>query len=71
MGTYGRSFTLQRAEVNGFGAPAPQKGQAGPYTREGGSLGYNEVSNRKCACPVNDKSFSLRFVKCKNVKAGP
>lgn len=44
MGTYGRSFTLQRAEVNGFGAPAPQKGQAGPYTREGGSLGYNEVS---------------------------
>lgn len=43
MGTYGRSFTLQRGEVNGLGAPAPQKGQAGPYTREGGSLGYNEV----------------------------
>ena len=43
MGTYGRSFTLQRAEVNGLGAPAPQKGQAGPYTREPGSLGYNEI----------------------------
>lgn len=43
MGTYGRSFTLQRESVNGLGAPAPQKGQAGPYTREPGSLGYNEV----------------------------
>lgn len=43
MGTYGRSFTLQRAEVNGLGVPAPQKGQAGPYTREPGSLGYNEI----------------------------
>jgi chitinase len=43
MGTYGRSFTLQRAENNGLGAPAPQTGQAGPYTREAGTLGYNEV----------------------------
>lgn len=43
MGTYGRSFTLARAEVNGLAAPAPQKGQAGPYTREPGSLGYNEI----------------------------
>lgn len=43
MGTYGRSFTLQRAENNELDAPAPQKGQAGPYTREPGSLGYNEV----------------------------
>lgn len=47
MGTYGRSFTLQRAENNGLGAPAPQKGQAGPYTREAGSLGYNEVSRAR------------------------
>ncbi|CAL1299588.1 unnamed protein product [Larinioides sclopetarius] len=43
MGLYGRSFTLQRAEVNGFNASAPQKGRAGPYTREPGSLGYNEI----------------------------
>jgi len=43
MATYGRSFTLQREENHGYGAPAPQKGQAGPYTREPGSLGYNEI----------------------------
>lgn len=43
MGTYGRSFTLQKSEINILGAFAPQKGQAGPYTREAGSLGYNEV----------------------------
>jgi len=43
MGTYGRSFTLSREEKNGLQAPAPQKGMAGPYTREPGSLGYNEI----------------------------
>ncbi|UYV62805.1 Cht9 [Cordylochernes scorpioides] len=43
MGLYGRSFTLQRAEDNGVGASAPQRGRAGPYTREPGSLGYNEI----------------------------
>jgi hypothetical protein len=43
MGTYGRSFTLARQENNGLQAPAPQKGMAGPYTREPGSLGYNEI----------------------------
>lgn len=42
-GSYGRSFTLDRAAVNGINAPANQKGQAGPYTREPGSLGYNEI----------------------------
>lgn len=43
MGTYGRSFTLQREEKNSLRAPAPQTGMAGPYTREPGSLGYNEI----------------------------
>jgi len=43
MATYGRSFTLAREEDNGIYAEAPQKGQAGPYTREPGSLGFNEV----------------------------
>ncbi|XP_054159586.1 acidic mammalian chitinase-like [Oppia nitens] len=47
MGTYGRSFTLQKAENNGLWSPAPQKGQAGPYTREPGSLGYNEICEMK------------------------
>ena len=43
MGTYGRSFTLQREENHGLQAFAPQTGMAGPYTREAGSLGYNEI----------------------------
>lgn len=43
VGSYGRSFTLDKPEVNGVNAPASQKGQAGPYTREPGSLGYNEI----------------------------
>ena len=43
MGTYGRSFALQNEQNHDLGASAPQKGQAGPYTREAGSLGYNEV----------------------------
>lgn len=47
MGLYGRSFTLQRAESNGLNASAPQKGRAGPYTREPGSLGYNEVGTNQ------------------------
>ncbi|KAH6937736.1 hypothetical protein HPB50_003743 [Hyalomma asiaticum] len=43
MGLYGRSFTLRRAENHKPGDDAPQKGRAGPYTREPGSLGYNEI----------------------------
>lgn len=43
MGSYGRSFTLNNANVYGINAPASKKGQAGQYTREPGSLGYNEV----------------------------
>lgn len=43
VGSYGRSFTLDKAQVNGINAPASQKGQPGPYTREPGSLGYNEI----------------------------
>lgn len=43
VGSYGRSFTLDKSEANGINAPASQKGRAGPYTREPGSLGYNEI----------------------------
>ncbi|XP_013781598.1 chitinase-3-like protein 1 [Limulus polyphemus] len=43
MGLYGRSFTLSSASNTSLGAPAPQRGEAGPYTREKGSLGYNEI----------------------------
>ncbi|KAJ4447151.1 hypothetical protein ANN_09152 [Periplaneta americana] len=43
MGTYGRSFTLASTSNTGVGAPTTGPGQAGPYTREGGTLGYNEI----------------------------
>ncbi|XP_064474372.1 chitotriosidase-1-like [Ornithodoros turicata] len=43
LGLYGRSFTLARSENHNPRDSAPQKGRAGPYTREKGSLGYNEI----------------------------
>ena len=43
MGTYGRGFTLNNPANNGFYADANQPIQAGPYTREAGIWGYNEV----------------------------
>nr|CAD7443848.1 unnamed protein product [Timema bartmani] len=47
MGTYGRSFTLQSADNSGLGAPISGAGTAGPYTREAGTLGYNEICEQK------------------------
>ena len=43
MGLYGRGFTLASVAQNGFYANAPQPITAGPYTRESGTWGYNEV----------------------------
>lgn len=43
MPLYGRGFTLNNAADNGFYAPANQPIPAGPYTREAGILGFNEV----------------------------
>lgn len=43
MPAYGRGFRLSNAANNGFGAPVSGPGPAGPYTREAGSLGYNEI----------------------------
>lgn len=40
---YGRAFTLQNAQQHGIGAPTTGPGAAGPYTREPGMLGYNEI----------------------------
>ncbi|XP_066963998.1 chitinase-3-like protein 1 [Macrobrachium rosenbergii] len=40
---YGRSFRLQNEEDTGIYAPATQPGGAGPYTREPGFMGYNEI----------------------------
>lgn len=40
---YGRTFLLGDAASTGIGAPAHSTAFAGPYTREDGMLGYNEV----------------------------
>ena len=41
--SYGRSFTLADAGNNGLGAPTTGPGAAGPYTKEAGMLGFNEI----------------------------
>ena len=41
--TYGRSFTLSRADVNGFNAPTSGGGEAGEFTRESGFLAFYEI----------------------------
>ncbi|KAK2580185.1 hypothetical protein KPH14_012451 [Odynerus spinipes] len=40
---YGRSFTLQNPQTHDVGAPTTGPGTAGPFTREPGMLGYNEI----------------------------
>ncbi|CAG0900059.1 unnamed protein product [Darwinula stevensoni] len=45
MPIYGRGFTLSNPAQNGFYADAPQAGIQGPYTREPGILGFNEVTS--------------------------
>jgi len=40
---YGRAFTLANNNQNGLAAPTRGPGAAGPYTREAGMLGYNEI----------------------------
>lgn len=45
MGTafYGRSFTLANPQQNTIGSPIIGAGTAGPFTREAGFMGYNEI----------------------------
>lgn len=43
VGTYGRSFTLADPSQNQLYDPIIGGGVAGPYTRQEGILGYNEV----------------------------
>lgn len=40
---YGRSLTLCDPKKNFIGADACGRGEGGPYTREPGMLGYNEI----------------------------
>lgn len=41
---YGRTFILKDKHLRNLGSPAEGSGFQGPYTREDGFLGYNEVS---------------------------
>nr|ABH07674.1 gut-specific chitinase [Apriona germarii]ABH07675.1 gut-specific chitinase [Apriona germarii] len=43
VGTYGRSFTLADEDNAELYAPVLGGGKAGPYTRQEGVLGYNEI----------------------------
>lgn len=49
IGSYGRGWLLDDQSVNGFYAPASQLITAGPYTREPGIWGYNEVLEQQAA----------------------
>lgn len=41
--TYGRTFALQAPSQNGINSPVSGAGDAGPFTRQAGFLGYNEI----------------------------
>lgn len=41
--SYGRGFTLDNPSNNKIGAPSNSPAKSGPYTREPGMLGYNEI----------------------------
>ncbi|XP_018048674.1 PREDICTED: acidic mammalian chitinase-like [Atta colombica] len=43
---YGRAFTLSNSKNNGIGAPSSGPSSSGPYTQEGGYLGYNEICEK-------------------------
>ncbi|XP_011307804.1 acidic mammalian chitinase-like [Fopius arisanus] len=54
--TYGRTWTLANPNNNAPGAPASSAGQPGPYMREAGSLGYNELCEQ-----IRRGQWNLRF----------
>lgn len=43
MPTYGKTWTLSDPNNHGVGAPGFSVGEAGPYVREAGVFGYNEL----------------------------
>lgn len=44
MALYGRGFTLDDPAQHGLYAPAKDGIKMGPYTRQDGTWGYNEVT---------------------------
>ncbi|XP_052133171.1 acidic mammalian chitinase-like isoform X9 [Frankliniella occidentalis] len=59
---YGHTWTLRDASNAGVYAPTNGPGQAGPYTREGGTIGYNEVCVQQDAGLYKEKWDSQRLV---------
>ncbi|KAK7072958.1 Cht9p [Halocaridina rubra] len=47
LGFYGRTFLLSDANNPGIAAPSQPSAFAGPYTREDGFLGYNEICEKQ------------------------
>lgn len=58
---YGRCFTLDDIEENGFYAPAHKPGPAGPYIRIPGTLGLNEVGEHCLTLCEMFRAFSQVF----------
>nr|ACR23314.1 chitinase 4 precursor [Penaeus vannamei] len=69
---YGRCFTLDDIEENGFYAPAHKPGPAGPYIRIPGTLGANEICERlrddKTCKIVHDPSMNEPYFYCSSDK---
>ncbi|XP_037088510.1 probable chitinase 2 isoform X2 [Pollicipes pollicipes] len=49
---YGRTFKLVSVDEHDVGDPAAEKAFKGPYTREDGFLGYNEMCEMRHAAPI-------------------
>ena len=63
---YGRTFTLQDINLRDKGALTKGSGFSGPYTREDGFLGYNEVISRDQFCIPTSRlvAFKVLFKNC-------
>lgn len=54
---YARTFQLASNGNHGIGVPAQGGGNAGPYTRQRGVLGYNEVNNQELIRNLSARIF--------------
>ena len=61
---YGRSYRLLTPSKNALGAPTKEESFQGPYTREDGFLGYNEVCEEQM-----DKDHPWTYKWEENIKA--
>jgi len=69
IGTYGRTFTLLNPTPCALGVPATGAGLPGPYTREAGFLGYNEVHHTNY--PTLSQKITSQSQEVKKAVKGP